>query len=509
MSLNKDNLLLKDLDFENSLEMEQIYQGYKPAEFLGRFSKNSLDYLLKIYKGCCGEGSGINKVYDALLQYIRVNIANEDYAFADEAVKLQDLYLSANEYSKELAQLNQELDSVIDDWRGSVNLNKLNEKQRAEDMKYVAQSALLFNRQSFVHAIKLYVNLLMRGCLEYEDTPDANSDASLGAFELPIFTHIPTAEDISKNALGESKLMQILYNLAETDSQLIMSMLHDCNNGKAIVRLWKKENGIDKPYLFVLSKGDIYIERIAYKREKSLWPSLIETAIRYMDCPQEEIPYAVLGPKYEDYDLSTLQEKNIPDGHKVGQNYNDMVNEYVMCYYDAYSALFGMQSIACKTTIQYIRLAIAIWEVIYALVCCLNSSIDAIEPAIEFLKSVMAEYKESVQKNSRFNPVARQGIEICDTLEKLMELGNDESEYRSKPRKYFEKNLAEKIAKVVLGSTHEEETPQVVEEGTAAILGSKLFKRQIAIIGIHEMNTASDEYAAALLKKMKTEIKRD
>ena len=81
MSIKRDNSLFKDFDFENSLEMEQIYQGYESVTLPGRFFKSMLSFFMKIYKGCCGEGTGINQVYDALTQYINVNIANEDYVF--------------------------------------------------------------------------------------------------------------------------------------------------------------------------------------------------------------------------------------------------------------------------------------------------------------------------------------------------------------------------------------------------------------------------------------------
>lgn len=504
MSLRRDFSLSKDFDFENDSEMERLYQGYETVKLPGHFFKKLLTYFMRIYKGCCGEGEGINKVYLALESYIYINVTDYDYSFAQEAESLRNLYESVNEYSKELDELNGQLDSAIDKWLGGIHSGKLNDQQRAEDLKFVAQSALLLNRRNLVYSTNSYINFLMNGSLEYEDAYEVNDydDLSLGALELPIFTHIPVVEDISQSSLEKSKLMQILYNIVEQDSQPPVKMLHDCNNGKAIVRLWKKENGEDKPCFFTVDKKDVYLEKFANGREKSFWPSLVEAAINMLECSQEEIPYAVLGPDLNNYDLEALLGPNNPPVYETNQRYNDMIHEYITCYYDAYSMLLLADSLVLKDTLEYTRLTAAVWEVIYALACCFDRTFDVVDPAIEFLEVAIAKYKESVQESLKTDSVVKKRIAICNTMETLNKLVTEESEYRKNPRLYFEEKLAVKIAKVLLDSMHEEVTPQSLDSKTKAILSNKNFKKQTAKLNVHMMNNATEKFAASVLAKL-------
>lgn len=503
MSLRRDFSLSKDFDFENDSEMERLYQGYEAVKLPGHFFKKLLTYFMRIYKGCCGEGEGINKVYHSLEQYLSINVADANYSFAEEAESLRNLYESVNEYSKELDELNGQLDSAIDRWLSGIHSGKLTDQQRAEDLKYVAQSALLFNRRDLVYTTNSYIGFLMNGTLEYEDAYEVDDDDfSLGALELPLFVHYPVVEDISQNSLGESRLMQILYNIVALDSQPPMKMLHDCNNGNAIVRLWKKENGEDKPYYFTVDKKDVYIARFGDGGEKSLWPGLVEVAIGMLECSSEEIPYAVLGPDLNNYDLETILGPNNPPVYETNQRYNDMIHEYITCYYDAYSMLLLADSLMLKDTLEYTRLAAAVWEVIYALACCFDRTFDVVSPAIKFLESAIAEYKESVQENVKTDPVVKKRIAICNMMETINKIGTEESEYRRTPRLYFEKKLAAKVAKVLLESMHEEETPQSLNSKMQAVLANKNFKKQTAKLNVYMMNNASEKFAASVLAKL-------
>ena len=87
-------------------------------------------------------------------------------------------------------------------------------------------------------------------------------------------------------------------------------------------------------------------------------------------------------------------------------------------------------------------------------------------------------------------------------METINKIGTEESEYRRTPRLYFEKKLAAKVAKVLLESMHEEETPQSLNSKMQAVLANKNFKKQTAKLNVYMMNNASEKFAASVLAKL-------
>lgn len=502
MSLRKDYSLTKDFNFEKEQEVSRMYDTYDDLLAPGHLFKTLLHYYIKVYKGSCGEGKDINKVYDAMEQYSLMNITDQNFTFADEAEKLRDLYNSVAEYAKILDVLNQQLDVTLDGWLGSIHSSTLTPEQRAQDLKFVTQVEFMFNRRACLFETNRYISALMSGLLDAEEDDTALYPSGLNSIELPVFTHIPVVEDIDSSELGESKLMQILYNIVKQDSYPPMKMLHGCENGDVIVRLWKKEDGEDVPSFHTISKSDIYLNKIGCLRQKALWPGLVEAAVKRLDCTEEDLPYAILGPDLKDFNPEELLGPIVPPVYENRKNYNEMVHTYVKCYFDTYTALLGTNSLVLEETVEYTRVKFALWEVIYALTCSFDQTFDIVIPAIELLKTTMAEYKNLVQNNPDVDPMAKKRIAILTTMEDLIKIGSVDSEYRRNPRLYFEKILAAKIAKVLLESMKMEITEQSLEGKTDAILHNEAFKQKAAKINIHMMKTASDKFAASVLAKM-------
>ena len=505
MSLRKDYSLSKDFDFSNSEEVSKIYENYQAEAIPGHYFKNLLHFFIKLYKGICGEGEDIDRVYSALDVYSSVNVTDSDYSFADEAEKLKNLHVVANQYLKMLDLTNRQLDSSIDGWLGKINSTTLTPEQRAQDLKFVTQSAFILNRRNFVYETDRYTFALINGLLKLEDDSDdfaENGDISFDEMDLPLFAHIPVVEDISEESLAENKMMQILFNIVEQDSYVPMNMIRARGDGNAIVRLWKKENGEDTPYFYTVSISEIYLAKVGYAGENAMWPGLIEAALMLMECPDADAPYAILGPELKDYDLEYLLGPNIPPIYETNQNHNDMIHAYIKCYFDAYSSFLGTNSLVIKDSFAYSKLMFALWEVIYALTCCFDRTFDVNNSAIVYLETSIAEYKQFVRENPAEDPMAKKRIAICGTIEELIKIGGQDSEYRKTPRLYFEKMLAAKIAKVLLESMKEEVTPQALEKKAEAVLNDEIFQKQAAKINVHTMKTASDKFAATVLAKM-------
>lgn len=502
MSLRKDYSLTKDFNFEEEKEVIEMYDSYDDVLIPGHYFKSQLLYFLKIYKGSCGEGEEINKVYSALENYARINITDPDFTFADEAEKLRELNQGATEYAKELDILNQQLDTVLDGWMSGIHSTTLTPEQRAQDLNYVARVEFMFNRRAFAFETNRYTSIIMSGGLDVDDPEEAYDSEGLDSIELPVFTHIPVVEDLDQSELAESRLIQILFNIVKQDSYAPMRMLYGCDSGNVIVRLWQKENGEDKPCYFSIDKSGVYLDKIGRFRQKTIWPGIVEAAVNQFECSDEDLPYAILGPDLKDFDLDYLLGPIEMPEYDNRKNYNEMVHEYIKCYFDVYTALLGTNSLIIKDTVEYTKLKFALWEMISALSCCFDRTFDVAAPAIELLETYIAGYKKFVQQNPSFDPMAKKRLLICDTMEDLIKLGNQESPFRKHPRLYFEKSLAARIAKVLLESMKAEITPQSLEEKTEAILNTEAFKKKAAKLNIHMMKTATDKFAASVLAKM-------
>lgn len=502
MSLRKDYSLTKDFNFEEEKEVIEMYDSYEDVLIPGHYFKSQLLYFLKIYKGSCGEGEEINKVYSALENYARVNITNPDFSFADEAEKLRDLNQGATEYAKELDILNQQLDAVLDGWMGGIHSTTLTPEQRAQDLNYVTRVEFMFNRRALAFETKRYTSIIMSGGLDVDDSEWTYGSEGFDSVELPVFTHIPVVEDIDQSELAKSRLMQILFNIVKQDSYVPMRMLYGCDSGNVIVRLWQKEDGEDKPCYFSIDKSGVYLDKIGCLGQKTIWPGIVEAAINQFECSNSDLPYAILGPALKDYDLDYLLGPIEMPEYDNRKSYNEMVHEYIKCYFDIYTALLGTNSLIIKDTVEYTKLKFALWEMINALSCCFDRTFDVATPAVELLKTYITAYKKFVQQNPSVDPVAKKRLLICDTMEELIKLGNQDSPFRQHPKLYFEKILATRIAKVLLESMKAEITQQSIEEKTDAILNNEVFKRKTAKINIYMMKTANDKFAASVLAKM-------
>ena len=156
----------------------------------------------------------------------------------------------------------------------------------------------------------------------------------------------------------------------------------------------------------------------------------------------------------------------------------------------------------------------------YGIICGIHNILRAITMHIRRFWEPRALFIRTRQSTSDYRPrYGRPYTPWCAVLTEPLPLQNRRLNFlnrplrntriphRENPRSYFEEKLAGRVAKVLIKVMQAEETPRNLEEKAAAVLSSKSFKHQAAKINVHVMNTASDEYAAALVAKLKA-VKR-
>lgn len=509
MALRRDYSLTKDIDFIKSRDIYALSNDYESVKVPGRNSKRVMQYLLRIYRGCCGEGSEIEKIYDVYDSYSTIEATDLDYMFVSEAELLKNMYTLVNEYNTELDNLNDQLGRKIDSWLATINPKMLNPEQKQRDVQFVGQVELILNRRVFIHEIKEYMDSLMKGTLKDpgypSEIPDPNSTAV--SLELPVMTHVPQEEDISEDDLSSNNLFQVLYNIVAQDSYVIVNMFRDYDNGNVCLRLWKKENDKFVPQFFSINKSDVYLEKIGYLNQKAIWPGLIEAAVKQLDLPGDKLSFAevILGPEYVNYELGYLIGPNEAPTEEDFEKFNNLVEAYVKCTFDVYSAMLLTNSLVIADEAIYVKLLFGIKELIYSLIACLSLSLDLANDAVNMVKQLILDYQEDVQNRDLLSdPVVRKRLSICDTMKDVLRMLESDEAYHNNPRGYFALTLAEKIAESLLRSSNQDASGETLKEKTKEVLADKAFKRQVSKINIHNLKHSTSKMADAVLSAMES-----
>ena len=134
MALRRDYSLTKDIVFEDNEDLVySLTEKYGASYIQGQYYKEMLKEYITVYKGICGKGEDISKLFELLSQYASMDISDPDYTYVDEADNLRDAFYGTTEYNKILDKVNEELSRMIDGWLASVNPKAINHQQRQQD----------------------------------------------------------------------------------------------------------------------------------------------------------------------------------------------------------------------------------------------------------------------------------------------------------------------------------------------------------------------------------------
>lgn len=507
MALRRDYSLTKDIDFYKSKDFYALSDQYESPLVPGRNVKAGFKYFVKIYEGVCGAGEEIEKIFSDLHSYAAMDITAADYIPSAETALLKDMYILIRDYEAEIADLNDQLGRKIDGWLATINPKTMTPEQRRQDIQFVGQVELVLNRRVFLHEMQEYLNAMMKGCLPEVTYPfeSEDPDSSAGSIDLPVMTHIPQEEDIGKDELQDDPLMQLLYNITAKDSYVIMRMFHDYDNGNACVRLWKNQDGKYVPQFASVAKSQVYLSRIAYENQKAIWPGLIEAAAAQLgfDNDKQTLAEAILGPEYERYDKDQLFGPNKMPEVNASEEHNTLVQAYLKCAFNAYQAMLITNSLVIEDEPAYVKLMFGLKELLYAFTTCLGTTFDNVMNSVTVVKQLMADYRKSVEESGRLSePTVKQRLSICETVDDVVYLLENDCEYHNDPRGYFEQFLAKQIAVVLLNSLKKETSPEAVAAKAADVMADKAFKRASAKLTIHNLKHASAKTAESVLAAM-------
>ena len=509
MALRRDYSLTKDIVFEENEDIVYpLHEKYKPSAIQGQYYKAMLKEYIALYKGICGKGEDINKLFDLLGQYAAMDIADPDYSFFNEADNLRNAIYGTTEYNKSLDLLNKELSRMIDGWLSSVDSKVINPQQRKQELVFIGQAEQILNRRSFLYGSKMILNTLMQGLLQ-EGYPEEEkiSDSTYSSINLPMMTHIPYVDDLDESELVYNPLIQVLYNIVAVNSYIPISLLHDYDNGNVCVRLWRKEQEEYVPFYTSVAKSEVYADKIGYANQKSIWPGIIEAAFAGYGIPEtkEEIVEALLGPNASKYDMERLCGDNIRPADNWSKELNEVIHSYVTCLYDIYSAFLLTCSLVTEDELPYVKLQYGIKECMEMVSSCMGQTLEQAKDVVEGLSNLIAEYRESVASQNSSTTVQKR-LSVCDTAEELLELYNSDSEYHLQPHSYFEKFLAEKIVKIILSESNKELTQEAIDRKVNDILKDSVFRQETSKMNIHMLKNAGEKFAEHVLAKMERRI---
>ena len=510
MALRRDYSLTKDIVFEENEDIVySLSENYSTSYIQGQYYKEMLKEYITVYRGICGKGEDISKLFDLLSQYASMNISDPDYTYVDEADNLRDAFYGTTEYNKILDKVNEELSRMIDGWLASVNPKAVNPQQRQQELKLIGQAEQILNRRSFVYDSILILNAMLQGLLE-EGYPEEERipDSSYGFVNLPMMTHIPFTDDLDETELMYNPLMQVLYNMVAVNSYIPIDMCHDYDNGNVCVRLWRREEDDFIPVYTSVVKSEVYMNKIGYANQKTIWPGIIEAAFENVGLPdsKEEMVEAILGPAASKYDMKFLCGRNIRPVENWSKELTEAVRSYMRCLYDIYSAFLLTNSLVAEDELPYVKLQYAIKEGMDIIACCLGQTLEQARDAMKGLSEILSEYRESVA-SQKSSPTVQKRLSVCDTAEKLLELFDSDSEFHLHPHIYFEVFLAEKVAKIILSSGNKEMTKEAVNEKLKAVIKDSVFRQEASKMNIHMLKNAGGKLAESVLAKMERRAK--
>ena len=156
-----------------------------------------------------------------------------------------------------------------------------------------------------------------------------------------------------------------------------------------------------------------------------------------------------------------------------------------------------------KRLISYSFL-LGIKELLYAFSSCLGLTLDNASAAVAVLKQLLSDYRKSVEENDQLsNPAVKQRLSICETLDDLLYLFENDCEYHNDPRGYFEMFLAKQIAASLLNSLQQDTSKEAVEAKAAEVMADKTFKRVASKLPIHNLKHAPRKIVESILGTMK------
>ena len=505
MALRRDYSLTKDIVFEENEDVVNfIYEKYEVPYIQGQYYKGMLREYVTFHKGICGKGEDINQQFDLLYEYASINVTDPNYAFVDEADNLRNAFYGLTEYTDTLDIVNEELGRTVDGWLFSANPKATNPQQRKKELILIGQVEQIINRRSFVYESLRLINAMMQGSL-IEGFPEEEKqpDHPCGFINLPIMIHIPCIDDLDETELLYSPLIQVLYNMVAVNSYIPMQICHDYDNGNVCVRLWRKEQEEYIPFYASVAKSEVYVDKIGYSSQKTIWPGIIEAAFNELGLPEtkEEIVEAILGPDTSKYDMAYLCGENIHPAEDWSNELTEAIRSYIRALYDIYSSLLLTSSLLTEDELPFVKLQYGLKACVDAVACCIGQTLELAQNAVRGLSELLSEYRESVASQTTSATVQKR-LSICDTADRLLELYNSDSDFHLRPHTYFEVFLAEKIAKLILSSTNEELTKEAVNRKMKAVITDSVFRQEVSKMNIHILRTANKNLAESVLAKM-------
>ena len=282
-------------------------------------------------------------------------------------------------------------------------------------------------------------------------------------------------------------------------------MFHDYENGDVCVRLWKKEHDLFVPKFFSINKSDVYFDKIESLNQKAIWPGLIEAAIKQLNPSGDKLSLAeaILGPEYVNYEPGYLMGPNEAPPEEDFEEFNLIVESYVKCTFDIYSAMLLTNSLVVDDEAVYIKLMFGIKELLYSLIACLSMSLDLANDAVNMVKKLISDYQEDVKKRDLLSdPVVKKRLSICDTLNDVLRLLQSNDAYHNNPRGYFALILAKQIAESLLKSLNIDASEEVLKKKTKAVFADKAFRKQISKMNIHNLKHSTAKMAESVLSAM-------
>ena len=306
MDLNYEEFGQKILDEEYDKFGEYVYDD---SMFNSKYIKEILSQYVMLFRYICGSDSESEKVLSLIDEYTDI-IPDDTYTYDSEAWLFFEIYSELVSYidlaKKQRMKIKRHMEKLSSVGRDNIDQDAFFKERLLFEIAQV--------RYEIANNLLIFFVGLANGFMPEDEGPKfdiSESASSLGMYNMPILVHTPVNYDISDDMKEKSPFFIGLSNIAGLTPERILGMFRDENNGKAIVRLWNKENGEYVPEYVEIDKSKVYIDYMTTYRSECMWACSILAALensgRSVETSSpEDLIEAMLGPKLKLYDWCDL-----------------------------------------------------------------------------------------------------------------------------------------------------------------------------------------------------------
>lgn len=477
---------------------------YQTTDIGGKYAKKMLSVSTKVHFIFSGEDMELKFINSLVMKYAQLDSLG-DNAYANETVAL-DMIIRNLDKDVEYCEKKSAFDER-DLAEAEIRMKMLPpEEQRRYDVELVWQRERDENMRLAIASYKLYFDDLVFGALDsdfYDESEIVEFDSSTDTLQMPVFTHDPLMEDITKIQLGKNSFYWALASMASLYSMELRTLIKDCNNGNVLVRLWnpsKKEYEVVK-----VDKAEAYYQNTMEFEAECIWPALIVSALEKIGIDintanVEDSIQCIFGPDKKILSAQELIEYTEPEETEVLESFAKSIRGYRKCFQDFYLAWIATDSIFDEHTPEFDLMMGTFKEAISATFVSQICDLDVFTDVINLLKTAADSYRAL---DNASNQKEKRRLQVCNAIDKLQIIFNDES-YRIDPVLKYQCDFTEAFSKVYIAVSGQAVTDQAVQELSATFITNKKYKGVIGKIDIPTLCAAEKrtiEAVAAALSK--------